>query len=119
MRSRPSRMALRVALLYALFARTWILVSDRLLLAFAGDPSTVGQWQTAKGWGFVVVTALLLYVVLRREGHVRQQAEDALRDSEERFRAIASNTPDHIIVQATTCATHLSPIRSSASPWPT
>jgi PAS domain S-box-containing protein len=29
----------------------------------------------------------------------RKQAEDALRQSEERFKAIASNTPDHILVQ--------------------
>jgi PAS domain S-box-containing protein len=30
---------------------------------------------------------------------IREQAEEALRESEERFKAIAANTPDHLLIQ--------------------
>ncbi len=60
------RAALRIALVYALAAGLWILGSDWLLSQLIRDPDWLLRAQTAKGWVFVGVSALLLYVLVRR-----------------------------------------------------
>ncbi len=89
----------QVALLYVLFGGLWILLSDRLLAAFLVDISLLFAAQTYKGWAFVLFSALLIYVLARRYLFLRDLAEAKLRENEERFRAVASNTPDHILMQ--------------------
>lgn len=61
-----SHSARRIALLYVIFATGWILFSDQLVYwAF-----TDGHWyrwaQTAKGWFFIAITAVLLYGLLNK-----------------------------------------------------
>ncbi|WP_051241731.1 PAS domain-containing protein [Azohydromonas australica] len=58
--------ALRVALGYAAAASLWILGSDWLLGRLVRDPDWLMQAGALKGWGFVALTALLLYALLRR-----------------------------------------------------
>jgi PAS domain S-box-containing protein len=64
-RIRRRRSAARVAALYLVLATLWILGSDQILALVAADP----QWQhwlgTAKGLVYVLLTALLLYLLLR------------------------------------------------------
>jgi PAS domain S-box-containing protein len=107
MGNRASRVPLRVALRYALFAGLWILVSDTVLLALVKDPLAIDLWQTAKGWGFAAVTSLLLYLVLRREQRVRQQAEDALRESEAQYRDLYQDAPYAYFAVGTDGSIHL------------
>lgn len=62
--------ALRIALLaaaaYAAIALPWVLASDHFLLILAGeDAERLGRLQALKGGFFVVVTALLLFVLVR------------------------------------------------------
>jgi PAS domain S-box-containing protein len=63
----PSSITLRITLVYALAAGTWIFISDRVLEALAPAPHWLATAQTYKGWLFVAVTASLLYVVLRHQ----------------------------------------------------
>ena len=58
--------ALRVSLIYAVFAAIWILFSDSLLAFWLGAPPEQTLFSTLKGWAFVAVTATLLYLLLRR-----------------------------------------------------
>lgn len=51
----------RVALTYLAFGAVWIFASDRWVAAAVGDPGRVAQLQTAKGWVFVAVSAVLVY----------------------------------------------------------
>lgn len=67
MRRKLGWLALRTASLYGLVGALWIVLSDRLLVALISDPRTVNRLQTYKGWAFVSVTAVLLYVTLRRQ----------------------------------------------------
>ena len=62
----PHRFALRVALLYAVIGGAWILFSDRALEGLAGDPRLIVLISVFKGLGFVAVTALALWLLLRR-----------------------------------------------------
>ncbi len=54
--------AKRITLSYALAGALWIYVSDLVL----GDAPLMPGAQTLKGWGFVLGTSLILYLVLRR-----------------------------------------------------
>ena len=64
--ARREPFARRVALAYAAFASAWILLSDRAVAWLAPDATALAWASTLKGWVFIAVTALLLYVLLRR-----------------------------------------------------
>lgn len=55
-----------VVMVYFLFAALWILLSDRVVIWLFQNPEHILLASTVKGWLFVVVTALLLYGMLRR-----------------------------------------------------
>ena len=55
-----------MALLYASFAGLWILLSDRAVEALVRDPAAMTRASIAKGWVFVAVTAVLLFVMVNR-----------------------------------------------------
>ena len=63
---RASRGALRIALLYAVFAGMWILLSDRIMGLLFADHEALVKASVLKGWFFVAVTTLLLYVLVRQ-----------------------------------------------------
>lgn len=73
-------------LVYLVFAGLWIFLSDRALAWLINDPLQFQQWQTYKGWAFVVATAVLFYGMLRRAFSVTRYVERSLRESESRLR---------------------------------
>lgn len=91
MNLRPLPIPLKTALLYALVGGVWIFFSDWLLGIFTTDPAPFTSLQTYKGWFFVGVTAILLYVVLRREFGALERAERAVRENERRLREMLEN----------------------------
>jgi two-component system sensor histidine kinase/response regulator len=100
--------ALKVVLLYALFAGAWILLSDKAVEAMFKDPTQIIRISMIKGWLFVAVTTLLLYVlVLRLVGKIeaahRQElaaAEDGRRTSR-LLDALATSSDDAIFAKDT------------------
>lgn len=71
-----------IALLYLLIGIIWIVYSDRLLAALAQRSGwqAVEHWQTAKGIGYVVITAILLFIFIRRlHKHLTRAEEDYKR----------------------------------------
>jgi len=76
-------MPLRITVIYALFAGLWIFFSDRLLGFVIRDPEQLTELQTAKGWLFVAVTALLLHVLVRRFVEEVVRREELLRERHE------------------------------------
>jgi len=78
--------ALRVSLIYAVAGALWILFSDQALLSIFPNPDEVIKFQTYKGWFFILVTALLVYLlVLRISGRLRR-SQKKLMESEEQLR---------------------------------
>ncbi len=85
--------ALQIALLYAAIAALWIIASDWLLIALTGAAPGFGLLQSIKGLLFVLVTAGLLYMLVRREFRRQVQTEAALAESEQRFRLLFEEAP--------------------------
>ncbi|MCU4741130.1 HAMP domain-containing histidine kinase [Halobacteria archaeon AArc-m2/3/4] len=67
-----------IAICYFVLSSTWILFSDRLAVTLIDDPSRVAWVQTAKGWFFVAVSALLLYVLVSRSQRELEQSNERL-----------------------------------------
>ena len=88
----------RVVVIYLVVASAWILLSDAAVSLVFADAATISQWSMIKGMGFVVVTTMALYLVLRREWQARARAETALHASEERLQRIA-NTIEDVVYQ--------------------
>ncbi len=69
-----------VVLPYVVLAGLWILVSDQLLARLVSDPQEQIFAASVKGWLFIIVTALLLSLLLRRlladieRGHLGERA---------------------------------------------
>jgi len=93
---------LRVAFWYAIFGGLWITLSDRLLAAVITDIATLTKLQTYKGWAFVVISALLIFGLLRREISLRRitvhQAEEKLHENEERLKQVWEVTSDAMCI---------------------
>jgi PAS domain S-box-containing protein len=77
---------LKIAGLYLLIGGLWILFSDRLAARITSDPVLLTRISLYKGWGFIFVTAFLLYWLI-------QQHTDALRSSEKQMRLITDALP--------------------------
>lgn len=88
---------IRIAALYALFGGLWILLSDQLLAALFTDVSVLTKVQTYKGSAYVLVSALLIFILLRRELNLRRRIEHDHTIAEERYRLLFENSRDAIL----------------------
>lgn len=81
--TRESSAPFRVVLIYAVFAALWILLSDMAVEWLFRDPADIVRASMIKGWLFVAVTSLLLYVLVHRtwerlqDAHRRELAGEA------------------------------------------
>jgi PAS domain S-box-containing protein len=82
--------ALKLALIYAFFGALWILVSDRLLLYLVPDLQMVERLQTYKGWFFIAVTSVLLWLLATRFLSQVRAAEEALYRLNRKLQAISN-----------------------------
>ncbi|MGE4503841.1 MAG: PAS domain S-box protein [Desulfovibrionaceae bacterium] len=85
--------ALRVAALYALAGGLWILFSDMGARALFPDASSLALAQTYKGWFFVLVTAVLLLLLVRRLLRSALGAQRALFETRDKFHSAFSRLP--------------------------
>ncbi len=92
------RPAVRIPVIYAVVGALWILLSDRLLGVFIHDPDLVTLISILKGWGYVIFTAWLLSVLIRRDFTALRRSEQALEKSERRFRQAIDNAPYAIMI---------------------
>ncbi|MDH1264043.1 phosphodiesterase DibA [Pseudomonas sp. GD03944] len=76
---------LRLTLIYLLAAGSWIFFSDTLLTTLGLTAHQLERLQLLKGMGFVVLTSLLLFLILRSHRHAQRGIRRALRASENRL----------------------------------
>ena len=57
----------KTALIYTLFGVLWIFISDRMLALLVPGSDTLSLFQTFKGLFYVLITALLIFALVKRE----------------------------------------------------
>ncbi len=98
--------ALRLVAAYALFSFLWILFSDKAVGYFFSDPAQIVLVSTLKGWLFVAVTSLLLYVLARQlfakiQAHARREQDAHLESvrTHQLLAALADSSSDVIFAK--------------------
>jgi two-component system cell cycle sensor histidine kinase/response regulator CckA len=82
------RVAWRIGVAYAIIASFWILLSDRALAQVVADPDRQVVLQTAKGWAFVLFTAAILVLLIRRSVARIEAAEFEHAQAQEHLRQV-------------------------------
>jgi len=85
--------ALRVSLIYALVGVAWTLIADQLFVVISNDQAELSALQTISGWGFVFVSAILIFFLLRREFKQLKNLELAREESEQTLITLMGNLP--------------------------
>ncbi len=98
-RSSAGAAAVRIAACYALWSALWIFCSSWVLHHLVHDEARAAFWENVKGWFFVLVTAVLLGVAMRRAFRSQEAAAAQLRESEARLRILSNNLPDSYVFQ--------------------
>ncbi len=75
--------ALRIVLIYLIFAGLYIIISDRIVMQFADNPATQVRLQTYKGLGYVVTTGILLYFFIDNQLRKLRKTDTLLRKADE------------------------------------
>jgi len=98
--------ALKIVVVYAVFACLWILLSDNAVAWLFTDPARMTLISTIKGWLFVAVTSLLLYGLIQRMiGQILASSRRELEARSEKLNAlqllstIADNSTDAIFAK--------------------
>jgi diguanylate cyclase (GGDEF)-like protein/PAS domain S-box-containing protein len=60
-----SNEAVFISVIYAIFGILWILLSDILLAQIIPDTDEYKNFQTYKGWFYILITTLMVYILIR------------------------------------------------------
>jgi two-component system cell cycle sensor histidine kinase/response regulator CckA len=99
-RSRSDRFAaLRIVVIYALFASLWIYFSDQAMASLSPDTAYIVRISELKGFLFVIVTGILLYQLITRQIRKSKYIEEKLHLSQNLISALIDGTTDIIYVK--------------------
>ena len=93
-----SRYPLIVALAYALAGAAWIFFSDELLHQFTGDPGMFAGIAALKGWMFVGLTTVALFLVTRGVLGSMTSRDERIRKNEKFLGDILGSLRDGIVI---------------------
>jgi len=88
---------LTIAILYILVGSGWILLSD-LILSQLVNKYAITQWQTFKGWFFIITTGMLLYMLIKRSEKKLMEKSRELIESEYKFRLAVDHFTDAFVI---------------------
>lgn len=94
MKPKPILSPVRTAIIYVLFGSLWILSSDTILGMFISHESAAYPLgQTIKGWAYILISALLLYIVLKGDANALGKQEEELRKSQSLYSELFHSNP--------------------------
>jgi PAS domain S-box-containing protein len=83
--------SIKIATIYFVLGVLWILLSDKILGVLVRDPTVLTDVSVVKGWFYVSVTALMLYVLIRRGvSQIEHSGKEALL-SEAKYRELVES----------------------------
>ncbi len=85
---------LKIALIYLVIGSLWIGLSDKLLSILINDGQTMVQISMLKGLGYVVLTSILLYYIVRRNLKNLEQSQVELVVREKLLRKIQQTSQE-------------------------
>lgn len=102
--------ALQISAFYLIFGMIWIYSSDTLIELFSNDPHKISLLQTYKGFFFIVVTSILLYLLSYRILHDRlveytqrlneqKEVQKRLSKQDSLLTSLINSSPDAIVIK--------------------
>ncbi len=89
---------LKIAIIYLLVSLLWIVFSDQLVVLLFQESQVITRVQTLKGWFFVGATAVLIYLLMRREIATYKRTSESLAKSSQELRDILDAMPVGIAI---------------------
>ena len=83
------RGARRAGLVYLLVSLLWVVLTHRVLIEFLDNPDELNRWLQLRGYVWVAISALVIYLICARFAHVNQRLQP-LKESRERLRQAAA-----------------------------
>ena len=74
----------KITLIYMIIGASWILFSDKLLYSITNDLHQINTISIYKGWFYVLITGILLYILIKREIKKRNDLYNELLASNEK-----------------------------------
>lgn len=104
--------AFLISLIYFVFGVAWIAVSDNIVAHLVSNRGELTMLQNYKGWFFIVVTAILLYILTyrffqasflqyRKQIELEKAHQKEISKHDVLIRTIIANSPDAIFVKDT------------------
>lgn len=85
----PKKIAFRISALYLFSGALWILLSDKLLLNSIMNKQLLAAISMVKGWFYVLVTAIILYFLIKTSFSKIQYTDEELIKHAEHLKEIA------------------------------
>ncbi|MCK9336323.1 MAG: EAL domain-containing protein [Arcobacteraceae bacterium] len=108
--SQSYKSAFFISLIYFIFGVAWIIISDNVVASSTINPNQITIMQTYKGWFFVFITTILLYILTYRffkSSYIQYLKQMILKEKHQKeiskndalVRAIVDYSPDAIFAK--------------------
>lgn len=108
--SQSFKNAFQISVLYLIFGITWIYFSDTAVASFASNSYQLTLLQTYKGWFFISLTTIFLFILSHRffygqfqayAQHIKEQEDNRLQLSQQNIllNSLLNNSPDAIVIK--------------------
>jgi diguanylate cyclase (GGDEF)-like protein/PAS domain S-box-containing protein len=94
--SKLDLIVLRIVGIYLAFGLLWIFVTDSALFNLVTNHDEFSLFNTYKGVAFILVTAVILYLLFRKTLHQQKQIAQSLQASEERWKFALEGSGDGV-----------------------
>ncbi|MDA8099605.1 MAG: PAS domain S-box protein [Nitrospiraceae bacterium] len=87
------RQALKIAVLYAIAGSLWIAITDSAVFDLVTDRDEIRFLSNFKGWLYIALTAVLIYVLARRAMQAQERLTQEAEQNEAQFRSYIELSP--------------------------